>query len=178
MVYFSPDGVAEDSPWQPLSKLVGALCALFESDNVLVDKREMSFLYQMLTKPSDWFASCTEHNNSIQPLAIHGLVSATTTGLSMHNQIELSIPSRLLKSFGLSAVYVCVEQTNSNAQPRWCCQGWCLTGREYPPPSISNQQKRMSMTVDVCAMLYNVQCSTTAEKGALLLMLPDAPSFW
>ena len=118
MVYFSPDGVAEDSPWQPLSKLVGALCALFESDNVLVDKREMSFLYQMLTKPSDWFASCTEHNNSIQLLTIHGLVSATTTGLSMHNQIELSIPSRLSKSFGLSAVYVYVEQTNSNAQPK------------------------------------------------------------
>ena len=45
-----------------LSKLVGALCALFESDNVLVDKREMSFLYQMLTKPSNWFASCTATN--------------------------------------------------------------------------------------------------------------------
>ena len=34
----------------PLSKLVGAFCALFESDNVLADKREMSILYQMLTK--------------------------------------------------------------------------------------------------------------------------------
>ena len=33
-----------------LSKLVGAFCALFESDTVLADKREMSILYQMLTK--------------------------------------------------------------------------------------------------------------------------------
>ena len=33
-----------------LSKLVAAFCALFESDTVLADKREMSILYQMLTK--------------------------------------------------------------------------------------------------------------------------------
>ena len=36
-----------------LPKLVGAFCALFESDNVLADKREMSILYQMLTKASE-----------------------------------------------------------------------------------------------------------------------------
>ena len=56
----SPDGVAEDPRRQPLLKLVSALCALFESDNALLDKREMSFLYQMLTKPSNWFAAAVQ----------------------------------------------------------------------------------------------------------------------
>ena len=60
-----------------LSKLVGALCALFESDNVLFDKRKMSVLYQMLTKPWDWFAS--SHQYVLQ--GARDCIKANTKGL-------------------------------------------------------------------------------------------------
>ena len=73
----SPDGVAEDGQRQPLSKLVSAVCALFESDNAPLDKREMSFLYQMLTKPWDWFAS--SHQYVLQ--GARDCIKANTKGL-------------------------------------------------------------------------------------------------
>ena len=60
-----------------LSKLVGALCALFESDNVLFDKRKMRVLYQMLTKPWDWFAS--SHQYVLQ--GARDCIKANTKGL-------------------------------------------------------------------------------------------------
>ena len=65
-----------------LSKLVGALCALFESDNVLFDKRKMSVLYQMRTKPWDWFAS--SHQYVLQ--GARDCIKANTKGLPKRAQ--------------------------------------------------------------------------------------------
>ena len=90
-----------------LSKLVGAFCALFESDNVLADKREMSILYQMLTKAPEtgltpsasslpwllysWKESHKPFNKAIS--SVHQNKkndNKISYQPSLHNQIEMS----------------------------------------------------------------------------------------